>query len=203
MDRIYRWQVPIYDLTRKYYLIGRDALIAELDPAPGAAVLEIGCGTGRNLAHAARLHPQAVLFGLDISREMLARASETLRANAVLAVADAGDFDPAALFGRRTFDRVFVSYALSMIPDWRAALRRAFDVAAPGARVAIVDFGPMAGMPGPMRWALRRWLRAFSVEPRREFADAFAGMATQRGFRHRVDMLAGGYAVYARAIATS
>ena len=49
MDRLYRHQRHIYDLTRKYYLLGRDELIAELDPPPHGTVLEIGCGTGRNL----------------------------------------------------------------------------------------------------------------------------------------------------------
>ena len=50
MNRIYRCQHHIYDLTRKYYLLGRDRLLAGLRPHAGDAVLEIGCGTGRNLA---------------------------------------------------------------------------------------------------------------------------------------------------------
>ena len=54
MNRMYRWQRFIYDATRRYYLLGRDQLIAELAPGAGAAVLEIGCGTGRNLVQAAR-----------------------------------------------------------------------------------------------------------------------------------------------------
>ncbi len=59
MDRIYRHQRHIYDLTRKYYLLGRDALIRDLAPVPGDTVLEIGCGTGRNLILAARRYPDA------------------------------------------------------------------------------------------------------------------------------------------------
>ncbi len=47
MDRVYRRQRHFYDATRKYYLLGRDPMIAGLKPPPGAAVLEIGCGTGR------------------------------------------------------------------------------------------------------------------------------------------------------------
>ncbi|TIV74063.1 MAG: SAM-dependent methyltransferase, partial [Mesorhizobium sp.] len=31
MDGVYRWQRHIYDLTRKYYLLGRDRLIDGLD----------------------------------------------------------------------------------------------------------------------------------------------------------------------------
>ncbi len=44
MDGIYRYQRHIYDITRKYYLLGRDALIKELEAPNGGTVLEIGCG---------------------------------------------------------------------------------------------------------------------------------------------------------------
>ena len=40
MDAMYRRQRHIYDLTRKFYLLGRDELIAELNPPEGGAVLE-------------------------------------------------------------------------------------------------------------------------------------------------------------------
>ena len=40
MDAIYRSQRHFYDLTRKYYLLGRDALIEGLAPPPGGSVLE-------------------------------------------------------------------------------------------------------------------------------------------------------------------
>ena len=74
MNRMYRRQRHIYDGTRRYYLLGRDQLIANLGAAAGANVLEIGCGTGRNLVHAARLYPDARFFGIDISTEMLTSA---------------------------------------------------------------------------------------------------------------------------------
>ena len=78
MNRTYRHQRHIYDLTRKYFLLGRDRLIAGLDAYPGARVLEIGCGTGRNLIAAARRFPDARLFGVDISTEMLNSAAAAI-----------------------------------------------------------------------------------------------------------------------------
>ena len=57
-----RRQRHIYDGTRRYYLLGRDRLIADLAPAPGASVLEIGCGTGRNLVLAARTLSRYAVF---------------------------------------------------------------------------------------------------------------------------------------------
>src|SRR5438309_759689 len=124
MDRMYRRQRHIYDLTRKFYLLGRDELIESLQPPPGGAVLEIACGTGRNLIRAARLYPGARLYGFDVSEEMLATAgahvaAAGLQGRIALGCADATDFDPRKMFGVAEFDRVFVSYALSMIPPWR------------------------------------------------------------------------------------
>src|ERR1700710_1656778 len=78
MNRMYRWQRHIYDATRRYYLLGRDRLIAGLRPAAGESVLEIGCGTGRNLVLAARLYPDARFFGIDVSTEMLTSATTAI-----------------------------------------------------------------------------------------------------------------------------
>ena len=74
MDGIYKYQRYIYNATRKYYLLGRDRLLNELQPDDGSTVLEIGCGTGRNLIHAARRCPNARFVGFDISHAMLETA---------------------------------------------------------------------------------------------------------------------------------
>lgn len=186
MDRIYRRQRHFYDLTRKYYLLGRDELIAGLAPAPGDRVLEIGCGTGRNLIVAARAFPRAAFFGIDISAEMLA----TARANVdracfadriTLAPGDATAF-AAAMFGGDGFDRVFLSYTLSMIPDWRAALDRAAAALAPGGRLDLVDFGQQEALPAAFRTALFAWLGRFDVTPRAALFDTLGEIAARRGF---------------------
>ena len=108
MDRMYRRQRHIYDLSRKFYLLGRDEAIARLRPAPGDKVLEIGCGTGRNLVKLAQAYPQARLFGLDVSREMLATAAAStaragLASRIALAQADATAFDPQSAVRLRKF----------------------------------------------------------------------------------------------------
>src|SRR5262245_11531474 len=69
MDGVYCHQRHVYDVTRKYYLLGRDRMLAGLDVPPGGGVLELGCGTGRNLLLAARRYRDARFFGLDISTE--------------------------------------------------------------------------------------------------------------------------------------
>lgn len=171
MDRIYRRQRHVYDLTRKHYLLGRDRLIAGLAPPAGSRVLEIGCGTARNLIAAARAWPWAGFYGLDISAEMLATAHQRIGAaglaqRIVLARADATAFDPAVLFGVPGFSRIFLSYSLSMVPDWTAALQQALLALAPRGELHIVDFGSQERLPVLLRAGLRRWLAAFHVTPR-------------------------------------
>lgn len=189
MDRIYRGQRHIYDLTRKYYLLGRDQLIYELDPPAGGTVLELGCGTGRNLVAAARRHPNARLFGIDISNEMLITARQNvakagLTDRITLGQGDATAVDTNSLFGHAVFDRVFVSYALSMIPPWRETAAHAISLVKPGGRLAIVDFGEQARLPRWTRTALRGWLAKFSVEPRAELKAELQILAAQ----HRIDL---------------
>lgn len=198
MDSVYRTQRHFYDVTRKYYLLGRDGLIADLAPPPGASVLEIGCGTGRNLVAVGKAWPEAELFGIDISDAMLetARAS-TAKAGvaAVLAQGDACDFDAAGLFGRGTFDRVFISYALSMIPDWKAALLQAARCVAPGGRLEVVDFGQQDRLPGLWRRALFGWLAQFHVTPRAELGRVMAALAKETGSAGHCRSLYRGYAI--------
>lgn len=205
MDRMYRYQRYIYDFTRKYYLFGRDTLIRELNPPPGASVLEVGCGTGRNLAVLGELYPGARLFGLDISAEMLATAKAKLRrqdrADAVLRVADATNFT-AASFDQEGFDRIVISYALSMVPEWEKAVDAAIAALKPGGSLHIVDFGQQEGWPAGFRRLLRAWLRRFHVTPRESLFDAMRKRAERDGAALEVRSLGRDYAwlaVYRRA----
>ena len=204
MDRMYRHQRHVYDLTRKYYLAGRDEAVARLRPGIGDTVLEIGCGTGRNLIMAARAYPEAQFFGLDVSRKMLGAAAASiaragLSSRISIAQADAAAFDPLALFGHSQFDRVMISYALSMMPPWREALGRALDVVAPGGSLHCVDFGDCSGLPGPFKAALRRWLAAFDVSPRDDLAETLAALSASRGLASAAEPWRRGYAMLAVA----
>lgn len=199
MDRVYRGQRHIYDLTRKYYLFGRDSAIAGLEASAGQTLLELGCGTGRNLMLAARRFPGLRLYGLDISREML----ETARAkfaptglHVTFVAGDATRFSPAE-FGVTGFDRIMISYALSMIPDWRATMTAALDALAPGGSLHIVDFGAQDRLPGWFKSGLRAWLRKFHVSPRDEMIPHLEALCREKGLELTVRTLGGGYAIRA------
>ncbi|RWG85524.1 class I SAM-dependent methyltransferase [Mesorhizobium sp.] len=199
MDGVYRWQRHIYDLTRKYYLLGRDRLIAGLDVPQGGTVLELGCGTGRNIVLAARRHPNARLFGLDISAEMLetanaAIAREGLAARVSLARGDATDFDAKELFGVERFDRIFVSYSLSMIPGWEKTVSAALASLAPGGSLHVVDFGQLERLPRWFQALLRGWLRKFHVEPRASLRNILESESERTGATFHFRTLYRGYA---------
>ncbi len=184
MDGIYRHQRHIYDLTRRYYLLGRNDLIAALKPPSGGSVLEIGCGTARNLILTARRYSVTQLYGIDISAEMLKSAGTTVAKNGIrdrvrLAQGDATRFDTGELFGVSRFDRVFFSYSLSMIPGWEAALQQAIEVVAPGGELHVVDFGQQTALPGWFGKGLKAWLARFHVTPRANLDDAMAILASQ------------------------
>ena len=207
MDRMYRYQRYIYDFTRKYYLFGRDTLIRELGVPTGGSVLEVGCGTGRNLAMIGELYPEARLFGLDISAEMLATAKAKLRrqgrADANLRIADATSFTAAA-FGEEGFDRIVISYALSMIPDWQKALDAAIAALAPCGSLHVADFGQQEGWPGGFRRFLQAWLRRFHVTPRESLFDVMRARADRDGAALELKSIGRGYAwiaVYRRPAA--
>lgn len=187
MNDIYARQRHFYDLTRRYFLLGRDTLIAKLQPPSGGSIIEIGCGTGRNLIAAARVYPDAELFGLDVSSAMLSTARANIRRAGLehrirLSLGDAAHFDASALFGRRTFDRAFFSYSLSMIPPWRDAVAQGLNVlAVPGGRLLIVDFGEQDRLPAWFRRSLFAWLAKFHVTPRGDLEGVLAGLAAATG----------------------
>lgn len=171
MDQVYRRQRHLYDFTRKYYLFGRDSLIETLDLKPGESVLEIGCGTARNLIAMARRYPQARFYGLDASAEMLKTASQAVTraglSGRIHLVHGFAESVSPALFGETMpFDRAIFSYSLSMIPDWEQALSAAKTALSAAGRIHVVDFGDFDGLPGPVARLLRRWLALFHVEPR-------------------------------------
>ncbi|MDE2444623.1 MAG: class I SAM-dependent methyltransferase [Alphaproteobacteria bacterium] len=186
MDNIYRLQRHIYDVTRRYFLLGRDTMLDGLALKAGDSVLEMGCGTGRNLVGVARRYPGAELFGLDISEEMLKSAQgNLLRAGlarqAKIACADATAFDPKICFGVTHFSRVYFSYTLSMIPDWRAALDAALNCVEPGGELHIVDFGQCEGLPKLLRNILFSWVGLFHVHPLRELRRVVAHRSAALG----------------------
>ncbi|TDU72878.1 S-adenosylmethionine-diacylgycerolhomoserine-N-methyltransferase [Prosthecobacter fusiformis] len=150
----YRWHARIYDLTRWAFLFGRRRLVQRAAghvKKPGR-ILEIGCGTGKNLVHLAEAFPQAEVIGLDLSQDMLDRARPKMErfGKRVSLLHQAYD---APVAGEVKFDLIVFSYSLSMInPGYDEVLKICQQDLSPQGVVAVVDFHES-------RWAwFRRWM---------------------------------------------
>ena len=201
MDRMYRLQRHFYDLTRKYYLFGRDGLIERLGARPGETVCEVGCGTARNLVKMAARYPGTRFVGLDASDEMLKTAAAAvaragLAGRIPLAQGYAQTFTPASFGLDAPFDRIVFSYTLSIIPGPVEALDNALAQLRPGGSLHVVDFGDAADLPGGFRRLLAWWLGKFHVAHRPEVGAWFAARAADGAGRLETRTIGGRYAEF-------
>src|SRR5262249_5393845 len=142
-------------------------------------------------------------YGLDASAAMLETARGKLRhhgleSRVALAAGLGEALDPLAMFSLdRKFDAVVISYALSMIPPWRAAVERAVQHLRPRGRLVIRDSGDRRGLPRWFQRLLLSWLALFGVEPRDDLSACLADLVKARGGGFTAEPLFLGYAVYA------
>ncbi len=151
VDAYYRLHARIYDATRWTFLHGRSTLVEKLRAyCQPQRVLEIGCGTGHNLALLGRAFPSAKLTGVDLSTDMLAIAEKKLRVLSDRLSLRQQRYESPLNEG---FDLVICSYALSMFnPGWDDAIRNAREELRCGGHFALVDFHHS---PVP---AFRKWM---------------------------------------------
>lgn len=155
----YRLHARIYDATRWSFLFDRSRLIdlachalTATGRAHGARVVEVGCGTGRNLRLLSRALPTARLAGVDLCPPMLARARRAVAGAAERVELLCGAYGPGS-FEAASLDLVVFSYALSMFnPGSEAAIEAAWSHLRPGGVVAVVDFHD-----SPRPW-FRTWM---------------------------------------------
>jgi len=140
VEKYYRFHSRIYDATRWSFLFGRTAILAKFAGAPPQRILEVGCGTGRNLVELGRRFPQAQITGVDLSATMLdlARRKTVSSGPRVQLLHQAY---AAPLSDPPGYDLVLFSYALSMFnPGYDIAMAAARRDLVPGGRIAVVDF---------------------------------------------------------------
>lgn len=111
----YEKDAVVYDFNRRFFLFGRNDMIAQIgERLNPATILEIGCGTGVNLAKLSQLFPQAQLTGIDLSEDMLNVAKSNLAASDNVTLINEM-FDQNTVLPK--FDLILCSYITSTVPD--------------------------------------------------------------------------------------
>lgn len=160
LQAFYAPQAAHYDRFRERLLHGREELIANLELQPGQYVVELGAGTGRNVDYyASHLPGLASVTLVDLCPALLEVAYQrTLRwPHCVVVEADATRYRPTQLV-----DRVYLSYALTMMPEWPQVLANAHAMLREDGLIGVVDFyvsatQPAAGMVRHNGWTRRLW----------------------------------------------
>jgi S-adenosylmethionine-diacylgycerolhomoserine-N-methlytransferase len=141
MERFYRRQAVTYDSFRARLLAGRCDLVEALPAPEGGTWVDLGGGTGANAEHLGdRLFRLSRYVIVDLSESMLEVARRRIAArgwsNVEVVQADA----TRVVLAEGCADVVLCSYAITMIPDWFAAVDRARSLLGPGGRIGVVDF---------------------------------------------------------------
>lgn len=183
----YRRIAPYYDRVIEPLTAGLRRMGKRMYPPPaGAAVLDVGCGTGTHLA--LYLDTDADLFGVDASPAMLQRARERLGDRADLRLSDASQLP----FDDQTFDLTITSAFLHELDAGaaQAVLAEVQRTLRPGGRWLAIDYrsGPLdlkgrmirAATHGIERLAGRTHYRNFRSYLQRGGLEALAADA---GFR--------------------
>jgi len=143
--------VARYDRIAPWYRFGewtvllapgfRRRAVARLGLKPGARVVEVGCGTGRNLALLREaVGSEGEVIGVDASAGMLAEAQKTISRRGWQNVTLIHE-DAVRLALEEPVDAAYFSLSYSALPDRVAALDAAWGAVSPGGCVAIMDAG--------------------------------------------------------------
>jgi ubiquinone/menaquinone biosynthesis C-methylase UbiE len=150
--------IPVFDWLFFQPRAFRANAVAQLNLRAGDRVLEIGCGTGRNLPHLhAAVGPEGRIFGVDLSSGMLAKARDLRDTrkwkNVELVECDAGEFTAP-----EPLDGVMFGLSYNTIPHHLTVLHRAWNQLRPGGRLVIMDAKLPPGLGGQLVLPFGLWL---------------------------------------------
>ncbi len=142
LEHFYSGQANDYDAFRQRLLHGREEMFSRLMFPPGGVWVDLGAGTGENLeriGEAANRLSQMHWVDLSPSLLMVARTrSQNSKWSDRIKIHEADATDIGLSDG--VADVVTMSYSLTMIPDWFAAVESALRLLKPGGQLGVVDF---------------------------------------------------------------
>jgi len=145
--RRYQRLAPIYPFFELVFLLPRGIrrrAVHRLGLEHGESVLEVGCGTGRNLRHLIdAVGESGRVYAVDCCEQMLRKAGKLCQQRGWKNVTMLNQ-DAAQLQLPGMVDGVLFSLSYSVMPDPRAAVEAAWKSLRPGRSLVIMD-GKLAG----------------------------------------------------------
>jgi cyclopropane fatty-acyl-phospholipid synthase-like methyltransferase len=127
-----------YDDADPTTLLDEPFLSSMLKLFNGCRVLDLGCGTGRYVRHAAK--PGVRVIGTDLSRAMLLRARRGITVEASISWIQASVTDLP--FARETFDRLISGLVLDHVDDLYGFFLQVSSTLRPGGRLILSAIHP-------------------------------------------------------------
>jgi len=127
--------------------------VERLKLAPGATVLDVGCGSGASAIPAARkVGPKGRVIGVDLADRLLglahAKAAGQKLQNVEFRRGDMEELD----FRPGDFDAVVCVFAIFFVPDMAKQVRKLWQLVRPGGQLALTTWGPRMFEPGSAAW---------------------------------------------------
>lgn len=159
--RRYKRLAPVYPFFEIVFLLPpgiRQRAVDRLSLTPGDTVLELGCGTGRNLRYLVRaVGSEGKVFGVDCCEAMLTRArkhcEESGWTNVVLFNQDAAQLELQVMV-----DGALFSLSYSIMPNPESAVAAAWKYLRPGKNLIIMDGKLANGIWGRLSRPFVTWL---------------------------------------------
>lgn len=136
---------------------GRRRAVEEVNRLPGTRVLEVGVGTGLALP---RYRPEKRVVGIDLSREMLEKAAERVRAEKLSHVTGLVEMNAEHMaFADGSFDIAVAMFTASVVPNAKTLFAEMSRVVRPGGQLLFVNhFAAESGV----RWWVERSMAPLS-----------------------------------------
>ncbi|MCI0490484.1 MAG: methyltransferase domain-containing protein [Blastocatellia bacterium] len=161
-DRI----APFFPVFERLFALPRrirERAVERLNLSIGSCVLEVGCGTGKNLALLRKaVGAEGHVYGVELSEGMLARARELVDKhgwqNVTLTESDAAEYAPP-----EPVDAVFFSLSYATMPHHHQVLHHVWNHLRPGGRVVIMDAKLPAKTWGRLLLPFMAWISRITV----------------------------------------
>lgn len=137
IKKIYAAYSNVYDALFKRFFYPRiKHAIKYMDIKPGDRILDVGVGTGLSLSEYPK---KCKVVGIDLSHEMLKKAKEKIAKNRLGNIRVVGMDAMNVGFEDDSFDKVFISHVVSVVPDPYRVMSEVKRVCRKGGQVVIVN----------------------------------------------------------------